>query len=110
MDPLADIPSSLQLGLPATFFNTSTSEKWNYEVNPDENETSCQQQKFSFLNSYIFRNYYSGQHHSACVSATRQHKGNKEKLGAKPTERINKPNKTEINDSESFQVQTTAVM
>lgn len=45
-----------------------------------------------------------------CVSATGQHKGNKEKLGAKPTEGINKPNKTEINDSESFQVQTTAVM
>lgn len=44
-----------------------------------------------------------------CVSATRQHKGNK-KLGATPTGRINKPNKTEINDSESFQVQTTAVM
>lgn len=41
---------------------------------------------------------------SECVSATRQHKGNKEELGAKPKEPINKPNKTEINGSESFQV------
>lgn len=48
--------------------------------------------------------FNSGQHRSAseCVSATRQHKGNKEKLGAKPKERINKPNKTEINGLESF--------
>lgn len=56
--------------------------------------------------------FNSGQHRSAseCASATRQHKGNKEKLGAKPKERINKPNKTEINGSESFQVQTAAVI
>lgn len=115
MEPLATIPSSLRHGLPATMLYVSPSGKWGREIN----------EKFpvnivlvffhlKVLKEFKKKNKFIIQGNLAqllsVVSATRQHEGNNEKLGAKPKERIYKAKKTEINGSESFQVQTAAVI